>query len=858
MPWALVAGKYIAEKLVSKLSDRAIDASFKYLAKIHAPGLTTLHFAELRSKVMHMPFIYEGLDSEVLTDFVDIDMTTLDLDLVRKPPQPFEMSYEQRMANHKHVMLFGRGGVGKTTYLRRTILDIIGAKGRPRLSDHSPIVPFYVPLKAIDNSEKLPVLNYLLRDNSLLAHGNVGKLASLARTSKLMLCLDGYDEIPFASASMEKSPIMKELAFLTGAIDPEPDDLLPDQRDDCAAFYHSMTYSRLWITSRLEFYNLNRFPLSRGVLAVEITGVPAQNRAKLVKRIFDRYRGQLNKLGIEVSHENFIQRVERSGRDELIALSFNPLFLTVMAYIYVSRVIKERRYDVGLVEDVMDLINECVNLLLFDLDEARARDLPPAHRDGLLSRRNEWIPEKRDFLGFFALGVMLAAQPTFTEQDIAANARSFFQSKEPSTDRTNILRSIEQPSSLPGFVDQLIFCGIFVQIARSGSTISYDFPHRKFREVLGGQYLEGLDKPLATLQEFVDRPQLEESLYGIFESTTLKDRIVERLLSKATLAVDRRPGIALKNCIERVPYGYDPTKVLWDFFFTCLREHKSFTIPVSVLLRAQPSPEVLLRLADILKQAVIDADVQRVALSSEIIRWRFGPEVITPILEQQLNEGKIPDVVFVTVLFEYLSAQSVISAALLARLCHSKERSLDIGVSLAACVARTKQSRYAVAFREFTGGLGNKSAIQLLYVAAQVDSVVISRLSESAGLEPSQEAAAWLCQKWTEAAKTRPALVVTLPAIIDAVESWHLVGDRPKYLRLLLPLRGSLHQDADSILRSTESSATGSSSEAVPILVRQSLVDASKLDGKLFEEVAQEIGSLHYTPNKPLAFFDSE
>jgi len=73
-----------------------------------------------------------------------------------------------------------------------------------------------------------------------------------------------------------------------------------------------------------------------------------------------------------------------------------------MCYIYVKNVIDAGGHDVSWVNTMPQLILECVSLLLRDLDEEKARDLPAAHRAALLRRRNEYRDEKFQFLHYFA------------------------------------------------------------------------------------------------------------------------------------------------------------------------------------------------------------------------------------------------------------------------------------------------------------------------------------------------------------------------------------------------------------------------------------------------------------------------
>ena len=122
----------------------------------------------------------------------------------------------QRIKDTRRALILGSAGIGKTTFLRRTALNIVAGKGRSaQFLEGEYLIPFYVPLKALDLGERSPILRYL-RSNYPLLSGRSGlrRLTRLAREKKILLLLDGYDEIPFPMMDGDEHPIRAELNLL--------------------------------------------------------------------------------------------------------------------------------------------------------------------------------------------------------------------------------------------------------------------------------------------------------------------------------------------------------------------------------------------------------------------------------------------------------------------------------------------------------------------------------------------------------------------------------------------------------------------------------------------------------------------
>jgi predicted NACHT family NTPase len=354
-----------------------------------------------------MPFIYKDLEAEVINDFVDVEFQNLEIGNLRLMAASDRLNLDdyERLRRYNHVLFLGNAGIGKTTFQRRAIITLATKrKDAQFVWDGEVRLPIYVPLKAIDNSAPYPILNYILRYNPLFSQaGGLEKLIDLASHRKLSLFLDGYDEIPFTGGGSNFVQIELGLILFPASIEESV-----VKNTTFKEFYEALPETRVWLSSRREFFEQNPIPCPTAksmnptrLTAVELIGI-GNNRIKLAKNIFDKYRRRAKKYEEILSEEYFLFDIESSNDNELKRLSYNPLFLTVMCYIYAQKAIDANSFKVTWANNFEGLVFECINLLLNDLHEIKARDLPAAHRAALLTRRNAFLEEKQLFLQYFA------------------------------------------------------------------------------------------------------------------------------------------------------------------------------------------------------------------------------------------------------------------------------------------------------------------------------------------------------------------------------------------------------------------------------------------------------------------------
>src|SRR5579864_2248754 len=133
--WPLVV-KYAIGKVLTGIGSRITDQALKSVATLPLPWRWSIHRKEVEAKVKDMPFIYKDLTSEVLNDFVELDLRALDLDSLKEQKHlVVQSSVAEKLQRHRKAVLLGNAGMGKTTFLRYTILNLI--------SNHGVLAPYF-------------------------------------------------------------------------------------------------------------------------------------------------------------------------------------------------------------------------------------------------------------------------------------------------------------------------------------------------------------------------------------------------------------------------------------------------------------------------------------------------------------------------------------------------------------------------------------------------------------------------------------------------------------------------------------------------------------------------------------------
>jgi len=499
----------------------------------------------LNGRLLDMPFLYKDMHLSAKDDYVEMLLSTADASA--KPLGAPQVDYRTpllRFRQARRALLFGDGGFGKTTLFRHVILRSLEGKKAVRPFDRN-VIPIFVALKAVRLSSEFPILDCIQASAPYFAGENgYRRLSKLARQGRLAIFLDGYDEMPYSGGA---DHAVKELQTFFGRCDKRQPNFFEAQKD----FYVHAQSCRVYLSSRREFFFYNQFAVSSDVVRWLARGL-GDRRAELVGRIFARYQSSNEYFNDILDEELFLQQLAESCDSQLIELSYSPLFLTVICYIYVEGLKAAGRAgaDSVFANGAHGLIDKCISLLISDIDEYKARGLNDVQRLALLNRRSSFPSEKFEFLQFFAANLYENDIGIFDRAEIIRIGATYFANR-PGTPES-LVRGLESSDPTVNIVDQLVFCGVFVVVdVRKGQRV-FDFPHRSFREALAVGYYSRAENVGQLLSKF-DRPSFGELALVFVENSVAGERILQAVLGKASSgSYDSRHGEFLLDALRRV------------------------------------------------------------------------------------------------------------------------------------------------------------------------------------------------------------------------------------------------------------------------------------------------------------------
>jgi hypothetical protein len=642
----------------------------RYARSASIPGTERAHRQELRRRLNTLPFIYRDLEGTLESNYVNSayrpqSLLTLD----RAAPQPRaagerfgtreraaldEVAAKDRrrasslLRGNNRAIFLGNAGIGKTTFLSRLTLSLTDAADAATRTQffHAgmKLFPIFVPLKVLDNSAPHPIFTYISTSYSYFrGPRGLRRMLRLAAANRLLLVLDGYDEI-YNSGSRESFVASDIEAVFRGGVVRSTSD---HTNEDVIRFYGKMGRNVVWLTSRKDYYVANRLACEmddtwRGketIACVELMGIV--NRADLVTRIFDRYRTKFTIHQDFLSEDAFFAYVHRTFDEEMITLTYNPLFLTMMCFVYARHLEDNEGVAPSGIGTVRQIILKCVQLLLTDLDAYKVRGLPPRTKHALDEKRGLYPDEKFEFLGYFAARLEADAgrvRRTFTRTEIVEAAHLFFSARGDLEATREIVRGLWQDGT-SSIVNQLINQELFVTVTVDDAPL-YDFPHRRFREVLASTYL---DDPTRTREilENLHNPDQRELLIVLFAVTESQaDRLLEAILSRAGDPRSERYFVSLAAaCIRARGSEYDASAILQGWLKNSINTAQLHAVPAEVLPHLHPSEAFLSWLHAHMAHAMNAVNHDRAELDAAVL-YHLSPAGFLDLLLQELESAR--------------------------------------------------------------------------------------------------------------------------------------------------------------------------------------------------------------------------
>ncbi len=506
--------KEAEEVVLSAKAIHEIGRRIRSQLKRMTTGKKGRYLLDLQQKLAAMPFIYTDQEGVLPSDYVSVRLRPVDLLALgekykrskvreRERGRHDQVDAAVRLREERCGLILADSGMGKTTWLQQFAITLTLDTETPTINElfgkNKPL-PIFVPLKILDNATPRPILTYI---RSLpLFSGSQGfrRLIHLASRGELLFLVDGYDEIYIPA---EDGPSIKaEIdSLFSGKLEEVQGDQTP--LPELTQFYRSLYKNRVWLSTRREYYLLNRLRLDEEettrfvyppIAAVEILGLGLESRNQLVKKIFDKYRAKSLVLNEKLSEDEFFLFLSRTHTDETTSLFENPLFLTVMCYLYTKTVENGNLDPSHPTLNLRSLIIQCLRVLLKDLDTYRVRNLPRRIVNALMEKRGLYSDKKLDFLRFLAARSLsdrrYLERSALDEEEIRALAREYFTSMSRDNEVDEILRNLESKDVANNLVRQLILQGVFVLVDRTDAGEFFDFPHSSFRYILALEYFE--------------------------------------------------------------------------------------------------------------------------------------------------------------------------------------------------------------------------------------------------------------------------------------------------------------------------------------------------------------------------------
>lgn len=544
MEWILTfAGKVGMSVLVNRVVALSVllkNIEFRPLKK---------YSKRLEQRIAEMPFLYRGMSLSSKDDYIEPLVGTATDELIRVKGNP-SLNYRTpflRFKEGRKAIIFGEGGYGKTTLFRHLSLRSLEGGRAENFWNVESLVPVFVQLKTVKSSSEYPVLD-AIRSSDVYFSGDKGenRLRRLAKKRRLMIFLDGYDEMPYVGSDLPH--FRRELETLLGEYNPRNPSFF--EVNERGSLYRDLQACRVYLSTRREFFFHSPVETGSSTQKWVLKGI-GDRRIELVDKVFSHHTEGWQ--GPELDSELFLQRLSMSGDSELVGLSTSPLFLTVMCFVYASD-LKTQGETRIFGNGAFSLINRCMDLLLHDLDEGKTQGLGASKRLAYMNRRAAFVQEKNEFLAYFSSRLYEEGVGAFRKSFIVECACKYFSSFSNSENRSAILTGLGLGDPAASIVDQIIFSGVFVVVDKVAGDHIYDFPHRSFREALAISWFDDPNRIRLLLAKFLN-VSYAELILAFVSNSSRSDSIVAGLVD----FVRKNPGeecfeasILLSQCLSRI------------------------------------------------------------------------------------------------------------------------------------------------------------------------------------------------------------------------------------------------------------------------------------------------------------------
>lgn len=160
----------------------------------------TRYKRRLAGKLAEMPFLFKDMSLSARDDYVALDVLTAQSgrDVSSRHVRVDFDGPLGKFRAHPRAVIFGNGGYGKTTLFRNLAIRCLDAGPWRKVLGARGALPIYLPLKVVKTSLQFPIME-ALQSTDKYFEGRTGlrRIARLAKAGRLVVFLDGYDEMPY-------------------------------------------------------------------------------------------------------------------------------------------------------------------------------------------------------------------------------------------------------------------------------------------------------------------------------------------------------------------------------------------------------------------------------------------------------------------------------------------------------------------------------------------------------------------------------------------------------------------------------------------------------------------------------------